>query len=427
MMIRSDCSRGGETATRELIVFILGLAVLLAHLMIERVRLGRSLRKIHLRIGVTGSRGKSGITRLVAAGLRDQGRKVLAKTTGARPVLVFPDGTEREILRAGSPSIREQIRIVNLASKIGADTLVSELMSIGEECLAAESGKIIRPGILALTNVRLDHLDEMGRDKKEIARTLSAAFPAGGTVFVPREEVYPVFEERAARLRTRLVPVEATRREKDVLAVLEECREEAAGAPQVFRREFEPNLRLALEILTSLGFGRGEAVEGMGKASPDFGSLRIWRKRFKDPPRDAYFVSAFAANDPESSSAVMDKLGDILPLVSRSLLGLLCLREDRGDRTLQWIRAAEEGFFDGFERVAILGRPARPALLKLRRRLGIKSGKFIRPSGRPPEAAVAGLIVNAEREAVVVGLGNIVGTGERIIHHWEEAGVPYVS
>ena len=69
---------------------------------------------------------------------------------------------KQEIARAGLPSIREQVRLVSRAARIGADALVVEMMSIGEECLRAESGKILRPGVLALTNVRADHLDAMG-------------------------------------------------------------------------------------------------------------------------------------------------------------------------------------------------------------------------------------------------------------------------
>jgi poly-gamma-glutamate synthase PgsB/CapB len=357
-----------------------------------------------------------------------QGRRVLAKTTGSRPVLIFPDGTETEIRRAGPPSIREQVRLMALASEIGADTVVAEFMSIGEECLATESRGIVRPGILALTNVRLDHLDQMGRTKEAVARTLSAAFPEGGTVFVPREEVHPVFEGGAERLRARIVPVEALRegRGDEVAQDAEAERGNCAASFPTLRHEFEPNLRLSREILTFLGVPGDRAWAGMAEAVPDFGGLRIWRKRFENPPREAHFVSAFAANDPESSAAVLEKIGKILSLNTKSIVGLLCLREDRGDRTLQWVRAAKEGFFAGFERVAILGRPAPAALRELRRRLGSECRKFFRLPGRDPGEAVDRLISTADRGTVVVGLGNIVGTGEQLVRHWEQTGVPHV-
>ncbi|SVD58206.1 uncharacterized protein METZ01_LOCUS411060, partial [marine metagenome] len=41
-----------------------------------------SIAQIPIRIHVNGSRGKSSVTRLIAAGLRAGGLKALAKTTG---------------------------------------------------------------------------------------------------------------------------------------------------------------------------------------------------------------------------------------------------------------------------------------------------------------------------------------------------------
>ncbi|MEN6310332.1 MAG: Mur ligase family protein, partial [Acidobacteriota bacterium] len=246
---------------RELMVFAVCLAAFLARLAVERLRLDRARRRVPLRIAVTGTRGKSGVTRLIAAGLRASGVRVLAKTTGSRPALILPDGTEEEIPRPGRPSIREQVRLVRRAASIGAEALVVELMSIGEECLRAESRRIVRPGLLALTNVRLDHLDEMGRCKEDIARTLAAAFPADAAVFLPAEEVYPVFRDRAARLGSRLEAVAGG-----------DARAEAALPFE----EFEPNIRLALAVLASAGVGRDTALGGMRRAAPDFGSLRLW-------------------------------------------------------------------------------------------------------------------------------------------------------
>jgi poly-gamma-glutamate synthase PgsB/CapB len=379
----------------------------LGYLFQERVRLGRGRRRIPLRIAVTGTRGKSGVTRLIAAGLRDSGLRVLAKTTGARPTLILPDGTEEEIPRPGrNPSIREQVRVVCRAAQEKADALVAEMMSIGEECLFTESRRIVRPGLLALTNVRLDHLDAMGPRKEDVARTLSAAFPEGAAVFFPKEEFYPVFEKAAGRLRSRLEPVE----------------DRVSGNAESPLEEFEPNVRLALAILQSLGVDRDRALRGMSRALPDFGRLRLWKAEFGAPRRSASCVSAFAANDPESSAAVLERVKVIIPTGPTSLIGLLCLREDRGDRTLQWIRAAEDGFFAGFESVAVLGRPALAARRKLRRVLGPDIRKFsFYTDPRPPDL-MSHVVSSTEHEPVVIGLGNFVGPGERLVRYWEEVG-----
>ena len=398
----------------EFLVLAACLAAILVYLSVERVRLARALARVPRRVAVTGTRGKSGVARLIAAGLRESGVRVLAKTTGSKPVLIFPDGSEREIPRAGPASIREQVRLIRLSAAAGVDILVSEMMSIGAECLAAESREILQPGTLVLTNVRLDHLDEMGRRKDDIARSLASAFPERADIFIPKEEVHPVFEAAAARTGSRLHPV----------APPAEVAGPGAGQRSSFG-EFEPNVRLALAVLAFLGVERETAERGVAGASPDFGGLRFWRGLFGDPARPAVCVSAFAANDPESSAAALQKIYGEFPCASRRWVGLLSLREDRGDRTLQWVRAAGEGFFRDFDGVVLVGPPARAALRKIRKSSPPGGTVFTIGDGSSPEALMDRVVSAAPDEPVVVGLGNIVGPGERIVRFWDEKGIPH--
>ena len=363
------------------------------------------------RIAVTGTRGKSTVTRLVAAGLRASGARVLAKTTGSRPVLILPDGSERGVNRAGPASVREQVRLVRLAASLGADVLVSEMMSIGPECLAAESRAILRPGTLVLTNVGLDHLDELGPRRADVARGLASAFPPRGEVFLPAEELGPELEAAAARVGARLRPV---------------ARDGADGGPGRSAApplgEFEPNRRLALAVLAELGVGRETALGGLAAAAPDAGSLRVWRCGFGAPPRPAVCVGAFAANDPESSAAALDAALDAVPRGGRPLVGVLVLREDRGDRTLQWVRAAGRGFFRDFAAVVLAGPPARAALRAVRRGPDPGPAAFVRYDGSSPEALTGLALSQVPGEPFIVGLGNFVGLGERVVAHWVARG-----
>ncbi|MEN6561201.1 MAG: Mur ligase family protein [Acidobacteriota bacterium] len=361
------------------------------------------------RIAVTGTRGKSGVTRLVAAGLRASGARVLAKTTGSKPVLIFPDGTEREIRRAGPASIREQVRLVALAASIGADALVAEMMSIGGECLAAESRSILRPGTLAVTNVRLDHLDAMGRDRAAVARTLASAVAGRAEVFIPEEETDPAFAAAAAR------------RGATLRAVVRDADRDGAEA-RLPLGEFEPNRRLALAVLESLGIDRRAGEAGMSAAAPDPGSLRLWRGDFGAPPRPAVCVNLFAANEPASSAESLRAVEASLSFAGRPLIGLLSLREDRGDRTLQWIRAAREGFFLGFAAVALVGSAARPARRGFGRASGADGPAFTPVGGRTPAEIMDRVMALAPGDPVVVGLGNFVGPGEDLVRFWERKG-----
>ena len=77
----------------------------------------RALRAIPIRIHVNGSRGKSSVTRLLAAALREAGRRTVAKTTGSKARYIHPDGSEEPIIRLGTPNICEQVDILDRARR----------------------------------------------------------------------------------------------------------------------------------------------------------------------------------------------------------------------------------------------------------------------------------------------------------------------
>jgi hypothetical protein len=186
--------------------------------------------------------------------------------------------------------------------------------------------------------------------------------------------------------------------------------------------EFEANVRLALETVRELGIGEETALRGMAKAAPDFGALRIW-----DAPRTGLgpavsFVNAFAANDPGSSSEALDRVMGKPSFSGRMFIGLLNLRDDRGDRTLQWAEALERGDFDRLTRIAVIGGQARAFGRRLKKRAGWPEGKLVVFKERTPAAVCEGLLRLADGPAVVIGLGNIGGLGKGIVEHWERMG-----
>lgn len=390
-----------------------GAAAFLLFLAVESLVLAARLKRIPVRIGVTGTRGKSSVTRLIAGALRESGTRVLAKTTGSRAVLILPDGSEREIKRRGLPTILEQKRVVRLAARLGARALVTEMMSVREECMSAESKLLIRPNLLVVTNVRLDHTDLMGETRDQIAACLASAFPRNGIVVIPEEEVLPVFAERATKLGTKLVLVR-----KDVARAAGRGTGPATGV-------FAKNFRLAAEVARVFGVDDTMARRGMSGARPDFGSLRAWDAPDDGTGRPLGFVNAFAANDPDSTREVLTGILDDPGLSGRTLLGLLNLRWDRGDRTLQWARAFEEGGFDMFGRVALIGGQARAFVRRMRRTPAGRNGRFLVLEERSPERIFRRLAALAAGPALVVGIGNIGGPGADIVEHWERTGRPH--
>jgi poly-gamma-glutamate synthase PgsB/CapB len=392
--------RAGEM----LIVPSLCLVFFLLYLYLEQAALKKSLNRLPLRICVTGTRGKSTVTRLIAAALREEGHRVLAKTTGSKPVLIFPDGTEREIERSGRPSILEQKKVLKSAFNARAGAIVVEMMSIRPEMLKAESDKLLKPRILAVTNVRLDHMDDMGRTKEEIAASLAAAVPHGGALIVPEEEFYPVFEKAAKERETRINKIP-----------------KASGSEGAMEREFKENIDLALAVAEYLGVPKDTALRGMACARSDFGGLKIWRTTPDGANGAWYLASAFAANEPESTRKALAFLREKYPQFPAPMIALLNLREDRGDRTGQWLDALRAGFFEDFARLIIIGDHARALG---RKRLARPSSKTIVSAWpeRRPQIIMDKLFALERGGGAVIGMGNMGGLGREIVDHWARTG-----
>ena len=66
----------------------------------------KALENIPVRIHVNGTRGKSSVTRLIAAGLRESGFNTYAKTTGTTPRIINNQEETRVGGTFGSVSVR---------------------------------------------------------------------------------------------------------------------------------------------------------------------------------------------------------------------------------------------------------------------------------------------------------------------------------
>ena len=142
------------------------------------------LEKFSIRIHVNGSRGKSSVTRLIAAGLRAGGFRTMAKTTGSSPRIIDTDGKDRMIQRLRSPSIGEQVKLMRYFSKQNLDAVVMECMAVQPEYQWISEQKMQKSTIGVITNIRPDHLDEMGPTMDDVTRSLSNTIPFNGNVVV---------------------------------------------------------------------------------------------------------------------------------------------------------------------------------------------------------------------------------------------------
>jgi len=365
--------------------------------------------------------------------LRQAGFRVIAKTTGSRPVIIYPDGHEEEIKRPGRPSILEQKKLVRKAAQQKADYLVSEMMSIQPECLQAESRYLLQPELLAVSNIRPDHLEVLGESKEDIALALTAAFRRKMTVYIPEEELCPAIQKGAEKKKIEIRP---TRKEVTSEQLIDE----------LVYPEFEPNIRLALTILRACGLNDEVIAQGLKKVKPDSGCPRMWEKSFDDLGKKVYLVSLFAANDPQSSLEAMLKIMDRTSWRWRTAYWLLCFRRDRGDRTRQWVDFLVEKWRGGLlvcpgsdadgrlklAGLALQGPGATAASRYLKKKLKDHTPGpplfIVRSSS--PEAVLRDILTHfssfsgekgfsPQPGPLVFGLGNIVGFGQEMIDYLE--------
>ncbi len=386
------------------------IAIALAYLIFERSRLDRRRQAIPIVVTVTGTRGKSSVTRMLASVLRESGRQVLAKTTGSEAALILPDGSQREIRRRGRPSIIEQKHVIRLAADLGVDTAVVEVMSIHPENHRVEARQLLKPDLVLVTNFRVDHTAAMGETRQTVASVLGLDLPPGARAFVPQQECLREFRSAVGKGGGDLVEVPPG----VALSLLGD------GTDSNVVR-FGENLDLVCAAARSLGVDDRTIRRGIERSRGDIGALTVWRHQPAGAPAPCFLVNAFAANDPESTLLVHGKVTAALDVGPERCVGLLNLRTDRGDRTLQWVETLGGGFLDRFSRLCVLGLHA-PAVARRLKRIDDAAEIEVMRLTRP--ADITDCVLSPIREAggVVFGFGNIGEAGEALVTHWSRVG-----
>ena len=207
-------------------LIILGVLaiILLAGGLIEFRYHQNILLAVPLRIHVNGTRGKSSVTRLIAAGLREGGKRTFAKTTGTAPRVIDAEGMDRIIHRLRRPSIGEQIRLLNYFAKEEPDAVVMECMAVQPQYQWISEHQMVRSHIGVITNVRPDHLEEMGPTKEDVAYSLCNTVPVKGTLVTAEDQLSEILEEAAENNGTRIFfsdEMSISRQELDSFSYLE--------------------------------------------------------------------------------------------------------------------------------------------------------------------------------------------------------------
>lgn len=374
----------------------------------ERLRHRAHLRRIATRIHVNGTRGKSSVTRLIAAALRASGRVTCAKTTGTLPRFILPDAREVPVFRPSRPNVIEQLRIVRAAVAQNAEALVIECMAVQPELQWLSEARFIEATHGVITNARPDHLDQMGPGEDDVAWALCGMVPRGGVLFTAERKRLAILQAAAADRGTRLVAVGEAECE-----ALSEA--DMAGFAYTEHRD---NVALALAVTTDLGIPREVALRGMWQVRPDAGALTFHTVEFFG--RQIHFVNGFAANDPESTEQIWRMALARHPDATRRVAIFNC-RADRAERSAQ-LGAAFPGW-PAADAVVLIGTGTY-IFAKAAEEQGYDMARVVFAEDQTVAQIFETIVARLGRHGLVMGLGNIGGPGLELVHYFRNRETP---
>lgn len=370
----------------------------------------RALGRIRIRVHVNGTRGKSSVTRLIAAGLRENGVVTCAKTTGTLARMILPNGHEVPVFRPAGANVIEQKRIVAAAVAHGAEALVIECMALQPELQAFSEFKLLRATHAVITNARPDHLDVMGPTAADVARALSGMIPPGARLFTAERGELAVIEACAKDRGCKLHAIDA-----DAVAAIDEAT--LAGFSYT---EHADNVALALAVCEALGVERDLALDGMQKSRPDPGALT--RHALDYFGRQIVFYNAFAANDPISTRQLWELAVRRTPGVGKRIAVFNC-RADRTDRSLQLGRDFGAGAWTPADHVVLIGSGTY-LFARAATRAGFDGTRLVFAEALDVHEIFERIIGLVEQSALVMGMGNIGGQGLSLVRHFKNRARP---
>ena len=373
---------------------------------VEFVRHQKRIYSIPIRIHVNGTRGKSSVTRLIGAALNEGGIKTITKVTGTYPRLILEDGTESEIYRKSNANIIEQLGIVKFAAEKKVTALVIECMALEPQYQSITEMQMIHATIGVITNVRLDHVDVMGYTLPEIASVLGRTIPKNQHFFTSENQIPDVLETIA--------------NQKKAVIHFSEASSVSDYEMKSFNYiEHKDNVALALDISKHLNIDRETALRGMYKANPDAGALNQYSVELQN--KKIIFYNGFAANDPQSTLMIWQKLRDENELEGTRIV-LLNTRQDRLDRAKQLAEMVGKEINDEADLLILIGQST-DVVENLSIQFGFKKSKIVNLGWTEASAVFENILLNTNIISTIVAIGNIGGMGNSVVEYFSARNV----
>lgn len=280
------------------------------------------LSEVDTRIVVSGTRGKSSLTRYLYDLFDSRGYDAYAKVTGNHPVSLYDE--EHPIERDGPVTLYENE--AELRQYCPSDVVVFENQAIGDYTSRMFNATFADPHIVVFTNVRQDHLDSLGSSRADIARSLCRAIPED-TIVVNGEQD----PELQSYIETELDRVDASVTHVDVPPE----HEAIPGAEVIYA------IDTVLDVLGKQPMSSRRRRELLSEFRVEWTTLPGGR-----------IFNAASVNDVESTELVRQSLQRDDELIEP----FVHLRSDRRSRTISFLEYTEKLEMENvFERVHVAG------------------------------------------------------------------------
>lgn len=292
------------------------------------------IQKAGYRITVTGSRGKSGVVRLLHTAFCACGIRTRTRLTGVLPRELHQNG-ETPLLRPAGANIAE---LKWWLGELPDDTeaVITENSAVSPE-LQSAAPRLLMPSLTVFTNIRPDHAAFWGETEEDAAAALSGALPDGGAVVIPADvAAAPVM--RAVIKKKRLTVHEVTPLEDRAIPAYKRI-----------------NIALAAKVCSLCGLDMELAMPAMLALGPDIADSQVLECG------GGRLAFAFSINDVESTSEYMTYLG--WDAAETTLI--YNHRSDRADR----LRSFADWITNGWRETVIIGDRPLGALAPFWRRL----------------------------------------------------------
>ncbi|MCA9196430.1 MAG: hypothetical protein KDA87_02790 [Planctomycetales bacterium] len=354
-------------------------------------------RQIPIRIYIAGTPGSSGLTRLVAAGLRAGGVRTLAQTSNSSGNVLLPDGSEQTSVRTDRSSL---VHLQRAAVQANAEAIVVQ-------------GHQDNPFVSCCEQHHLDathgvYLAATGEeDESNRCLTLQAfakRFAPSATLFVSDQNNPSAPVLNAGRRHANVVSI----MDDDIAAV---TWDELDGFPYV---ETPDTVATALRVCQRLGVDRQTALGGMWSASPDPGVMTVFHRREKNG--QISLINCFASNGLESTPSLWRTVTNRFRHCEKRIAVVNCQSNQPGhmQQLVQWSVGWQSA-----DQFLVTGAHA-DSFRQFAMNSGLQDRRIRCLENSNLSAVLQSIDRVADNKTLVVGVGSFSGLGLQLVRYFRQ-------